>query len=403
MRLPRRSVPAFLVAISLLFAGIVVASPAQAADAARVRAKLDTALSGAGSRSGVFVRDLRTGATLFSARAQTPRIPASVEKLLTTSTALLRFGPSARLSTDVLATSPIVARRTTGDLVLAGGGDPTLNRASLEALAHQVAMRVRRVDGSIVGDESRFDTRRGGPRTDWAYDNDLGGILGALTIGRGFAGSLDPALAAARTFAHALRSRGVHVTGRTRYGASDGRKTLVARASSPTIAELAARTNIPSDNFYAETLLKNLGASFAGAGTTTAGAGVVTTQAAALGVRATVLDGSGLSRGDRIAPHEVVDLLGALYRHPAVGPAFSSSLAVVGRTGTLARRMRGTRAAGACRGKTGTINGISTLAGYCTPVAGIPVAFAVMMSGVRLDHAHRAQDRIVTALAGLGA
>jgi D-alanyl-D-alanine carboxypeptidase/D-alanyl-D-alanine-endopeptidase (penicillin-binding protein 4) len=63
--------------------------------------------------------------------------------------------------------------------------------------------------------------------------------------------------------------------------------------------------------------------------------------------------------------------------------------------------MRGTPAAGACRGKTGTIDGVSTLAGYCTPSGGVPVAFAVMMSGVRLDRARTAQDRLVAALASI--
>ena len=399
----RPALPALL-AISLLVA-VFAAVPARAASpTARIAARLDHALTGAGSRSGVFVRDLRTGATLYSARAATPRIPASVEKLLTTSTALRRFGPQGRLTTDVLTTDPVdAARHTTGDLVLAGGGDPTLDRAGINALAHRVARLVRRVDGAVVGDESRFDARRGGPRTDWAYDRDVEGVLGALTLGRGWSPTGSPALAAARAFAHALRARGVKIAGATRTGPGAPLQNLVADIPSPTMAELATRTNVPSDNFYAETLLKDLGATFAGAGTTPAGAGVVTASAAQIGVRARVADGSGLSRANRIAPREVVDLLGALHRDTVAGPAFEASLAVAGRSGTLTRRMRGTPAAGACRGKTGTIDGVSTLAGYCTPAGGIPVAFAVMMSGVRLDHARAAQDRLVTALASIRA
>ncbi len=402
MRSPRRPAPLALVAISLLGAGFAAVPAAAAPPAARIAARLDRALTGAGSRSGVFVRDLRTGATLYSARASTPRIPASVQKLLTTSTALRRFGPQARLTTDVLATDPVDAsRHTVGDLVLAGGGDPTLDRAGIDDLAHRVATLVRRVDGAVVGDESRFDTRRGGPRTDWAYDRDVEGVLGALTLGRGWSASGEPALAAARAFAHALRTRGVQIAGRTRTGPGAPLRNLVTGMPSPTMAELATRTNVPSDNFYAETLLKDLGASFAGVGTTLAGAGVVTSTAAAVGVRARVADGSGLSRANRIAPREVVDLLGALHRDAVAGPAFEASLAVAGRSGTLTRRMRGTPAAGACRGKTGTIDGVSTLAGYCTPAGGVPVAFAVMMSGVRLDHARAAQDRLVAALASI--
>ncbi len=404
MRLPRRTASACLLTLSLLVAAISAAPAAQARVSARTTARLASALHGAGTRSGVFVRDLRTGATLFTSRATTPRIPASVEKLLTTSTALTRFGPDGRLTTNVFATAAVDAdRRTAGDLVLAGGGDPTLDRAGIDALAHAIAVRVRRVDGSVIGDESRFDARRGGPRTDWAYDRDVEGVLGALTLARGWTPSGEPALAAAKALAHALRSRGVRIAGPTRAGAGQPSRNLIAAVPSPTIAALAARTNVPSDNFYAETLLKDLGASFAGAGTTTAGAGVVMTTAASLGARAAVVDGSGLSRANRIAPREVVDLLGTLHRDAAVGPAFEASLAVAGRTGTLARRMRGTPAAGACHAKTGTIDGVSTLAGYCLREGGIPVAFAVMMSGVRLDHARAAQDRLVVDLASMPA
>lgn len=401
MRPARRFLPLLLLVFSLFMSGFGTTPTAGAASAA-LSAKLDHALAGAGSRSGGFVRDLRTGATLFSARATTPRIPASVEKLLTTSTALRRFGPESRLYTDVLATAPVDALRATpGDLVLAGGGDPTLDRRALERLAHAVATRVRRVGGSVVGDESRFDALRGGPRTDWAYDRDIGGILGALTLGRGWSSGGGPALAAAKAFAHALRARGVRVIGATRAAAEVAAPTPVARAASPTIAELATLTNAPSDNFYAETLLKDIGATFGGAGTTPAGAGIVTSDAGALGVRATVVDGSGLSRADRIAPREVVDLLGTLHRDPVIGAPFESSLAVAGRSGTLVRRLRGTPAAGVCRGKTGTIDGVSTLAGYCSPVGGVPVAFAFMMSGVPLYRARQAQDRAVTVLARL--
>ena len=401
MRVPRRPIHVALATISLLVAASAAAVPAGAA-APSPRARIALALRHAGPGTGVFVRDLRTGATLFGARATTPRIPASVEKLLTTSTALRRFGPGARLATDVLATAAVDAgRRTAGDLVLLGGGDPTLDRAAIAELAHEVATRVRRVDGAVVADESRFDDRRGGPRTDWAYDSDVEGVLGALTVGRGWSRTGQPALAAGRLLAHKLRRRGVRIAGRTRTGLRPAAATLLARRDSPTMAELATRTNVPSDNFLAETLLKDLGASFAGAGTTPAGARVVQAAAAELGVQARVSDGSGLSRANRIAPREVVDLLGTLHRDAAAGPAFEDSLAVAGRSGPLARRLRGTLAAGVCHAKTGTLTGVSTLAGYCLRPRGVPVAFAIMTSGMRLDRARAAQDRVVAALAAL--
>ena len=360
---------------------------------------LRRAFASAGPQSGAFVRDLTTGATVYSIRGETPRIPASVEKLLTTATALRRFGPASRLHTDVVAAAPPdAARRITGDIVLVGGGDPTLDRAGLERLAGQLAATVRNISGSVVADASLFDDRPGGPRTGFLFDTDLGGVLGALTVDRGFARGAGPALGTATTFSRLLRRRGVRIAGRPRTGRAGSATTLLAQVESVPMATIVARTNTPSDNFYAETLLKDLGARFAGQGTTPAGAGLVREEVSALGIEAEIRDGSGLSRGDRIAPRAVVDLLTQMRRDPVAGAPFDASLAVMGRTGTLARRLRGTPAAGNCHAKTGTLDGVSSLAGYCAVPGTPPLAFALMMNGVVVDRARRAQDRAVAAL-----
>ncbi len=74
-------------------------------------------------------------------------------------------------------------------------------------------------------------------------------------------------------------------------------------------------------------------------------------------------------------------------------------MALAGSTGTIRRRMRGTPAAGKCRAKTGTLNGVSALAGYCPARDGGDVAFAVLMQRVGIFTAHGAQDRIAAAIA----
>jgi D-alanyl-D-alanine carboxypeptidase/D-alanyl-D-alanine-endopeptidase (penicillin-binding protein 4) len=84
---------------------------------------------------------------------------------------------------------------------------------------------------------------------------------------------------------------------------------------------------------------------------------------------------------------------------PKLRQAWLDSLAVAGRSGTLARRMRGTAAQGNCFGKTGTITGVSALSGYCDTGGGRLIAFSILMSGVRLDRAHVAQDRIAALVA----
>jgi serine-type D-Ala-D-Ala carboxypeptidase/endopeptidase (penicillin-binding protein 4) len=328
-----------------------------------------------------------------------------VQKLYTTSTALLRFGPAASLRTQVMAGGLVdelgVLR---GNLYLRGGGDPTLSQAKIAALASAVAAQtgITRVDGSVLGDETLFDARRGAARTAFAFDRDIGGVLSGLAVGRGFSRDGAPAKEAARRFAKALRAAGVRVDGRTSVGPTPVEAPEVAGVDSPPMAELARLTNVPSDNFDAEMLLKALGAAFGGAGTTPAGAGVVRQQLAVFGVQPQVVDGSGLSRSNRTSPRQVVTLLAGMHSQEEVGPAFESSLAVAGRTGTVRRRMRGTPAQDRCRAKTGTLRAVSTLAGYCLTTGGRTVAFAMLMSTRNVTRAHRVQDRMTAAIATYG-
>ncbi len=374
--------------------------PALALTQATLARTVSGALATSGPSSGAIVEDLTSRTVLYASRADVGRIPASNEKLFTTATALLRFGSGARLVTWVLRTGAVdAAGRLDGDLVLRGAGDPTLSRAGIARLAHAIRRAgVRTVTGAVVGDESRFDLRRGGPRTGWAQDSDIGGVLGALTVDRGFAKGAGPGLAAARDLAHALRSAGIRVSGHTRTGLAPAGARGIAHVRSPAIARLIALTNIPSDNFYAETLLKDIGATFGEAGTTPAGVAVVAAELHRIGIEPTMVDGSGLARSDRTTPRQVVGLLDAMHSS-TVAADFEASLAVAGQSGTLRRRMRGTRAAGACRGKTGTLDGVSALSGLCTTAQGHTIAYSMLMNRTTVWRAHELQDRAVEAIA----
>jgi serine-type D-Ala-D-Ala carboxypeptidase/endopeptidase (penicillin-binding protein 4) len=400
VRLPRRLTAASLGALTLL---LVLAPASPALDASAVRGSLARAVAAAGAtHTSALAVDLTTGTTLYERGADARRIPASVEKLFTTATALRRYGPDARLATTVVLDGDLDAEgRLDGDLVLVGGGDPTLDRSGIARLARQVRdSGVRRVSGSVLGDESWLDSARGGPRTGGAYDSDMGGVLGALTLNRGWSARPGgPALAAARALVRSLRSRGVRVSGRTAVGRPSVATAPIAAIRSVTMDRLARAINVPSDNFAAEVLLKDLGAAFGRSGSTAQGAEVVRRTMDGLGVeRRNVADGSGLSRANRVSARQVVGLLKAM-RDTDEAEAFESSLAVAGRTGTLRKRLRGTAAAGACRGKTGTLNGVSSLAGLCSTRDGHTVAFALLMNGVAVWRAHLQQDRIATALA----
>ena len=150
---------------------------------------------------------------------------------------------------------------------------------------------------------------------------------------------------------------------------------------SPPIADLVRATLVPSDNFLAEMLLKGLGAGFGGGfGTTGAGAQVVELTLRPFGITPRIVDGSGLSRSNSTTPREVVKLFERM-EDQEVARTWRRSLAVAGRSGTVATRMRRTPAAGRCHVKTGTINGVSNLAGVCDTHGGV-VGFAWLMNGV---------------------
>jgi D-alanyl-D-alanine carboxypeptidase/D-alanyl-D-alanine-endopeptidase (penicillin-binding protein 4) len=388
-----------------------------AAQRALVRS-LATGMRQAGAYSGAKVVDLTTGATLYSHAATTARLPASVQKLYTTTTALSLYGPRARLTTSVLGVGETNDGTFTGTLYLRGGGDPTFGSATFDRTAYgtgfgatvqQLAANLSRagitaVKGRLIADSSIFDNDRGTPATANQPSIYVEGELSGLDYDRGWANSegtiyyKHPAVEAGQQLVRAMRAAGIRIAASTPVtgGITPSTARPLASVSSPTIAQLIALTNAPSDNFFAETLLKDIGAEFGTGGTTAAGAAVVRSQvASAFGIDPRFDDGSGLSRSDRTTPAQVVKLLSV----EADNLQFTNSLAVAGETGTLVDEMRGTYAQGRCRGKTGTLSNVSNLVGYCTARNGDTLAFALLMNGVIPDAAHLIQDRMAVAIA----
>jgi D-alanyl-D-alanine carboxypeptidase/D-alanyl-D-alanine-endopeptidase (penicillin-binding protein 4) len=400
----------------LAAAGGLAAAPAAGAS---LQGDLATQISLAGPHDGAYVYDLSTRRPLFSQRATVARPPASVEKLYTATAALRLLGAGGRLVTTVLGSGHMAPGGIwEGNLYLHGGGDPTFGSsgfiaahyggvgASVSGLVAQLvqSIGIHAVTGSVEGDESMFDSLRGEPSSRFAFDPFLEGTLSALAYNRGETGSAHgahaPAAWAARQLASALKHAGVQVTGPGGAATAPAGATVLAQAPSPTVTELLGLMLPPSDNFFAETLVKDLGARFAGAGTTAAGAALVArTVAPILGSAPRIVDGSGLSESDRTSPYQVVRLLTALAGTSA-GSVLRTHMAVAGRSGTLRLRMRGTSAAGRCQGKTGTLTGVSNLAGYCRTANGHTVAFAIFTDGISIEAARRFQDHIAISIAG---
>jgi serine-type D-Ala-D-Ala carboxypeptidase/endopeptidase (penicillin-binding protein 4) len=412
-----------LIALVALFFVPVATTSARAAEfgsggLAELQADFSHELALAGSQSSAYVYDLTAAATLFSERATVARRPASIDKLFTASAALALMGPQARVQTTVLGAGRMLEGGVwEGSLYLRGGGDPTFGSrrfiarayggggASVERLAAALVRTagIRRVTGSIYGDESLFDSLRGDPSSGFRADPFLEGRLSALAFDRGATGSLHVAHAQAAYAASRLRASlkayGAVVHGGALAGRTPAGATELARTQSPPLSSLLALTLPPSDNFFAETLLKDLGARFARSGTTAAGALLVRRTVAKLaGIHPRIVDGSGLSDSDRTTTYDVVRLLATL-APSALGGVFRGDLAIAGHTGTLAKRMRGTAAAGRCEAKTGTLTGASNLAGYCTSANGHELAFAIFTDGISESYAHRLQDHMAITLA----
>jgi D-alanyl-D-alanine carboxypeptidase/D-alanyl-D-alanine-endopeptidase (penicillin-binding protein 4) len=392
--------------VALLLAAALMPAAALAGGPAATRAALAAQMRHAGGGSGALAVDLDSGRTLYALRADTARTPASVEKLYTTSTALTLYGVEGHLTTQLLGDVGVDPGGVLiGNLYLRGGGDPYFGERQAAELADRLVLDtgLREITGRVIGDESAFDSLRGPPSEGYRTTNEVG-PLSALTFNRGRTGArrpywqTSPPLFAARAFARALKRRNVVIAGAARAGTTQPAALPLAEQQSLTMAEIARVTNRPSDNFNAETLIKALGEEFGTGGTTRAGAVVVRRTVAGFGLRPRVADGSGLSRANRTTPRQVVRLLQHMAADQA-GPAFETSLSVAGRNGTLADRMRRSVARDRCHAKTGTLNYVSALAGYCQSTAGSRVAFAFLMNGVNVSAAHTLQDRMAAALA----
>lgn len=366
--------------------------------------EIASALRFAGGASGAWVADTDAGSQLFTSKPYLRRTPASVEKLFTSATALEQLGEDARFPTAVLTDGELAeGGRIAGNLYIKGFGDPSLTSAGLARLSGRVVRAgVVSVSGRLYGDDGYFDARRGPPSSGFGISQWVGPLSalafngGTLPLASSFRS--DVARFVATRFRTSLRARRVKLRAVTRSGPTPANATELANVQSPPLPGLLRHMNHVSDNFYAEILLKSLGARLGGAGTTAAGASVVARYQRSVGVRAQVVDGSGLSRANAVSPRGVGRLLFHATRQPWFN-SFYRSLPIAGRRGTLEKRMRGTPAAGRCRGKTGTLIAVSALAGYCRSAAGHTIAFAVLMNRVSIVRARAAQDRIAAALA----
>jgi D-alanyl-D-alanine carboxypeptidase/D-alanyl-D-alanine-endopeptidase (penicillin-binding protein 4) len=411
-RTPTRLVT-LLLAVSALFG--TLATGAQGSFCGALKSRLVT---GGGSASGLYVLDAGTGRPVCSSAATRPRPLASNTKLFTTSAVLSKFGPDATIPTRVLAVGRIdEAGVLHGDLYLKGGGDPALGTpafydsylagvgTNIFKLKRQIREAgVTAVTGRLYADDTIFDRLRGVADSNYATSPYIGPLSG-LAFDSGFGDTAashfaaDPAKVAAATLASSLRSAGISLKPGIALAETPAKAVRIAVVHSPTINRLVETTDVNSDNFFAEMLLKLLGAHYGEGGTTAAGAKVVEAFARSQGSGIHSVDGSGLTRSNRASPQQVVQLLDSV-REGEDGANFVGDLALAGHEGTVADRMHGTAADGRCRTKTGTLTGVSNLSGYCFNSDGRTMIFSILMGSVGdLELAHLEQDLIAGAVA----
>ncbi len=353
-------------------------------------------------------------------RPELPLTPASTQKLLTAAAALSILGPDFRFETKVVAKDP-PRDGVVGPLWLVGAGDPHLATPEyaafltesprtagrmvtpLAALADQlVTAGVRAVTGGIQGDDSRYDRTRVVPTWKPSYitANEVG-PLGALVVDSGFPDFIwpetragDPAAHAAGELGALLAARGVAVP--TAAGAAvapEGAVTLATIRSAP-FSEVVAAMVRESDNTAAEMIVREVGLRRAKDGSTPAGAAAVLAELDRLGLPTAGLrlgDGSGLEVTNKVT----CGVLAAALRQVK---GLRDTLAVAGRSGTLARRLVDTVLEGKLAAKTGTLTGVTGLAGFVDGRR--QLSFALLAAGGFNEADGRLlQDRLVALLA----
>jgi D-alanyl-D-alanine carboxypeptidase/D-alanyl-D-alanine-endopeptidase (penicillin-binding protein 4) len=402
-----KAVPFRFRALAVAIVAMCLVPAAQAGSRDAFQSQLSRALHAkhvSPSRTGAIVLDLQTGETLFAQNSRLALRPASNEKLATTFATLTALGPSFRIETDVLGDGQLSGTTWLGDLVLKGYGDPALSAAQLNKLAREVvADGIEHVSGRILGDESWFDTRRTG--LGWKPDFYLheSPALSALIVNRGWTGRYEtarPALMAAELFRSDLRHAGVTIAGGSGLGLASAQAIQLADVESAPLSALVRHMDVYSDNFYAEMLLKEVGAVQGSGGSAAEGVtverGLLTAAGVPLsGVR--MVDGSGLSLLDRWTPLGLSTLLRTMWDDPTLRPYVLAALPIAGETGTLEHRMRSGPAHGLVRAKTGTTDNSSALSGF----VGDRYAFSIVENGfpLRALSAEESQNRFAQVLA----
>jgi len=378
-----------------------------------------------GKKSGLFVMDASTGEVLFDQNGAAPLVPASNEKIPTAVGVLSAYGANERITTRVTQVGQTLYLIGAGDPLLASRKPPNSATepqypalTSMKALVRDAAAAVAATGAGefdIKYDNSLFTGPDWGP--DWPQYFRTSGIVSPVSAlivddgslgGRWGAKVADPAEEAGLRFAQMLKKAGVSV-GEVSAGKSPAEATEVATVASVPIHEMVYQTLTTSDNDTAEMLFRLAGVAAGYGGSFTGGAQAVRAALAEIGVSADGMqfaDGSGLSRENRMSAQLLTQILRRAVNSQDGLWSLASGLAVGGATGTLRYRFDDqltSDGGGWVRGKTGTLNYVSSLGGFVQSKSGRVLVYAVIANDAKSSFdASTKIDQLVAKLANCG-
>ncbi|MBQ2179608.1 MAG: D-alanyl-D-alanine carboxypeptidase/D-alanyl-D-alanine-endopeptidase [Prevotella sp.] len=344
------------------------------------------------SMVGIIVYDLTADSILYKVNERQAMRPASTMKLVTAITALDRLGGSYQFRTQLYYTGTIENHTLNGDLYCVGGFDPAFNNDDMRAFVESIQrMGVDTIRGRIVADKSMKDADLLGEGWCWDDDNPK---LSPLSYGRD--------IEFLERFVHELIDCDVVLDVRmTESRLPDDAFPICTRFH--TMDQILQRMMKKSDNFYAEAMFYQLGAATGHRPSTAKhSAQVVKQLIQKVGNGKNpyrVADGSGLSLYNYVTPELEMRLLRYAYRNSNIYQHLLPSLPIAGVDGTLNTRMKGTFAEENVKAKTGTVTGISALAGYCTSANGHLLCFSIINQGImKSDSGRNFQNKVCNAL-----
>jgi D-alanyl-D-alanine carboxypeptidase/D-alanyl-D-alanine-endopeptidase (penicillin-binding protein 4) len=346
------------------------------------------------SQVGLMVYDLDGDSALYCKNHRQLMRPASCMKLVTAITALETLGGNYEYQTRIYYTGSIQAGTLVGNLYCVGGFDPTLTQDDVAVMVESVRnMGIDSISGSIVGDRTMKEVLDYGEGWCWDDDNPM---LIPLTIGR-----KDIFLT---TFVKELSRQGIRTGGiqLLSSGITPSNARLISSYRHG-IDQILQRMMKESDNFYAESMFYQTAASTGRRPAKASDVRTITKQfIKRIGLGGNpykIADGSGLSLYNYVSAELLVHLLRYAYHKQDINEHLLPALPIAGVDGTLKKRMTGTAAEGNVCAKTGTLTGISSLAGYLTTYGGRQLCFAIINQGVmRNNDGREFQNRVCKAL-----